>query len=686
MIRSVSSSSMPSGRIESQPSPQEASVDEHSSDAKQSCLDAILKCYGNRGIGQFYHPGGAEKAADSLVAAERVMLLTGFNVAEGMPETDGPGGTAALANALNELGKIVILVTDGTNRPVLEAALNVLNPELATFAKFVRFSAVHETGVDSEAKRLLERETPDAVVAIEVPARNSLGIRRNMRGENINAFNQPLDGLLLEARKANITTIGVGDGGNEAGMGSLIGIPKAADGSEMKSAVCAQYPVTAWNSNFGAEAVAAVLLAKHGQLEKLHTPQQEGAMIEAMLKAGAVDGVTRKSVAGAKSDKGDMNTGVDGFSPNVHEAMIELLKNVVAGMELGVIGKCTPRSDAPFLIGSYDSSNGGLIAAKNLAGFIAARSRHTARFVIVTDHGNAPYGEKSRGELIALVGKGLHTMRAIGVDIVAMACNTACTAFPDAQLPSSDGIPDIPVLDLIEVTAEAMAKHGGSKPVILGTFATTATGPGSSNRYDDEIKLKSNGAKSLPLDRRIAAPEWADMINRLDHLNDKPEVIEKVKKTVEKYVKKIPVDATSVWLCCTHYPALKSHIEAALRKDNRSIEVIDPMEYQADKIVQSLNNIKDADRSMRHVSTDPIVVTTGNFTEVESAAKKLLGNERTIVLKSEFGQDFSFELLRGQIFLPEKITSARNAPIDEALPAKRYRGEPSRAADYRRVN
>ncbi|MBB5390538.1 MULTISPECIES: glutamate cyclase domain-containing protein [unclassified Herbaspirillum] len=650
-----------------------SSGDDHA-ESKKSNLDALLQCYNNRDLGKFFHPGGAEDAAKSLESAKKVMLLTGFNVAEGMPETDGPGGTAALAHALNELGTVVTFVTDRENRNVLKAALNVLNPKLAEYAKFKSLPIKSASDISSIAGQLLRDEMPDSVVAIEVPSRNSDGVQRNMRGDDISSFNSSLDEILLQANKLKITTIGVGDGGNEAGMGGLHGIPKAIDGSEMKAAVPARYPVTAWNSNFGAEAIAAVLLARHGQLEKLHTPEQEVAMINAMLDAGAVDGITRSRIAGEPSVDGKAHTGVDGFAPGVHHAMVTLLKSVVDNMHRGFISRSIPQNAAPFLIAAFDSSNGGLIAAKNLAAFISVRSQQTARFVIVVDHGNAVYGDKSRDTLVSLVGNGLKTANAVGVDVIAMACNTACTAFPEAK----EGVNNR-ILDLIEVTAQAMVNHGGDKPAIIATPAVVAPGTNGLNKYEEALKQASDKKMSLPPEFRIGATEWASMINKLDHLSTEPEVTEKLQESVEKYVRKIPDDATSLWLCCTHYPALKPHIEAALRKLGRSLDVIDPMEYQAEKIMELMSSKKEKDLSTRLPSTKPIVITTGNFIEVGNMARELLGMNDVIVMESKFGDDFSVELVKDEIFLAERNSVTQDRNLAGFHAAKRFRRMPSPA-------
>lgn len=67
--------------------------------------------------------GGVEAAARVLHDRQNVMLITGFSVAAGMPETDGPPGTALLGRILRQSGKQVTYVVDEANAPVLRATL-----------------------------------------------------------------------------------------------------------------------------------------------------------------------------------------------------------------------------------------------------------------------------------------------------------------------------------------------------------------------------------------------------------------------------------------------------------------------------------------------------------------------------------------------------------------------------------
>lgn len=619
-------------------------------------LDRLLTANDLRDVSRFHVEGGALDAAKALEHADQVMILTGFSVdhtdptnpaSPGLPETDGPPGAAALAHALWELGKVVTFVTDKANEPVLRAAVKALNPEAERYARFDIMDASHSGHAASkQADALLDKHRPDAVVAIELPSRNENGDRLNMRGKNINGFNAPVDQLLINAGKRDdITTVGVGDGGNEAGMGGLDGIPKALDGATMAAAVPADHPVTAWNSNLGATAIGAVMLQRAGKLDKLLTGEQQDNAIRATIEAGAVDGVTRGREVNQPTADGRNYTGVDGHSLDVHRGMLELLRTNVAQLpQGGIVAKHSPDHDKPFLVGLFDSGNGGLIAARNVAKFLQYRSASKSRFVIVTDHGAGAYGGKDSEELVSLVGKGLKTGQEVGVDVIAMACNTACTAFPEAL----DGV-YVPVIDLIETTAAEIPRHGGERPAMLAT-QKTAESPDYRTKIAQYARAGDDQSKRnvrLRDGYAIGAPGWAELVNDLDHLSEDPEVSRRVDAAVAQYVDKVPQDATSLWLCCTHYPALKERIEKRLEERGMGhVPVIDPMEYQADKVIQFLDEEAIVDRHDRLATLSPVVLTTSTESgAVEQSAQKLLNREDAQVVHTQFGEGHTIELV-----------------------------------------
>jgi Domain of unknown function (DUF4392) len=264
---------------------------------------------GGRGIARFFVAGAAAQAARALRRAKRVVLTTGFSVGPGMPETDGPPGTAALGRALRLLGAEVTYVTDAAALPPLQAALGTLGEP----TPIVTFHAAG--GAALTARRLLAEHAPTHLVSVERPGRTGTGDYLSMRGESVREWNAPLDALFLEASR-RVITVGVGDGGNEIGMGALWA-RLARAGPRIKkvaSVVSVRYPVVAGVSNWGAYGIV-VELSRLARRPLLHTGDEERRMIEACVKAGAVDGITRKHEAT-----------VDALPVEAHVGMVELLR------------------------------------------------------------------------------------------------------------------------------------------------------------------------------------------------------------------------------------------------------------------------------------------------------------------------------------------------------------------------
>jgi len=259
---------------------------------------------GGRGIAAFFQPGGALRAARALTTARTVLIVTGFIVADGMPETDGPPGAAVLGRALRRRGARVRYTSDPATLPSLTAALEALGepPEVFAYPDTVGAGAA-----------VLARERPTHLVAIERPGRGRGGDYLNARGVSVKDWNRPIDELFLGRRRP--VTVGVGDGGNEIGMGRLRA-RLAREGrlmARIASVVSVDHLVVAGVSNWGAYGIVAHLARLTGQ-SLLHTPGEERALIEACVAAGAVDGITRRR-----------ERTVDGMDADTHAAVVALL-------------------------------------------------------------------------------------------------------------------------------------------------------------------------------------------------------------------------------------------------------------------------------------------------------------------------------------------------------------------------
>lgn len=254
---------------------------------------------GGRGLTRYLVPGAALAAARALRRARRVLLVTGFCVPPGVPETDGPPGTAVLGRALRALGAEVRYLTERSVRDPLAAALEAIGEPTEI--------EVWPDGDRDSARR------PTHLVAVERPGRARTGDYLSARGESIAAWNAPLDTFFLEASGA--VTVGVGDGGNEIGMGNLR--PRLARHdpglARIASVVRVHHLVVAGTSNWGTYGVVAALSRLTGR-PLLHNAEDERRLIQACAKAGAVDGITRRP-----------EPTVDGLPLEVHAGFVALM-------------------------------------------------------------------------------------------------------------------------------------------------------------------------------------------------------------------------------------------------------------------------------------------------------------------------------------------------------------------------
>lgn len=256
-------------------------------------------------------------AAKYIEGAGRVFVVTGFPVVlDGgrvFGETDGPLGAARLAYGLSLMGMDCCVVTDERYcRPMTEL-LNAL--DINAMIAIVR----KERKTTRTLKDLLDRYKPEAVVAIELPGRGQDDRYRNMNGADITQHTTPLDRLIDLARDRGIKTIGIGDGGNEAGMGWIMDAVKriVKNGDSIASKVKTDQLIVASTSNWGAYGLLTAL----GKLKNkplLCNNGTEERLFNVAFSSGLVDGRLRQ-----------LSRSVDGFSSeesaDIVRELIELL-------------------------------------------------------------------------------------------------------------------------------------------------------------------------------------------------------------------------------------------------------------------------------------------------------------------------------------------------------------------------
>jgi hypothetical protein len=305
-----------------------------------SLADPLLMSFQGRGIGSFLRQVGAgnlNTAVDTVVNASKLMLCTGFNVDRNLPETDGPVGVALLAYACCRAGKQVVVVADALNAHLVREALLIRDPACLKQIQIETVEVQMPAGLGA-LRAMLDKHAVDVVIQTEVPGRTREGKYLNMRGIPIGDFNAPLDELLNLANERLLGTIGVGDGGNEAGMGGLTGVPPALNGLEMQAVIPASHQVIAWNSNLGAIALGEFVLASADKGTSCK-PETFRAIVRKLFKEGAVDGVTRLAIMDERIENPAYprhynHTCVDGASSAIHIGNLLQLQDIAHNVPL----------------------------------------------------------------------------------------------------------------------------------------------------------------------------------------------------------------------------------------------------------------------------------------------------------------------------------------------------------------
>jgi len=278
-----------------------------------SIEDLILQ-HDRRGIGAlkpFLPPGFCTQAArflqEHVTHGGAVLICTGFYIpGPNQPETDGPPGAIAIGRAVAALGGRPVYVTDRHALPLLaqerEGNATVLEFPIAGDRESIHF-----------ALRLVETVRPSLLVSVERPGLTAAGRYLTMRGVDITSFTARLDALFAEV--LSLPSVGIGDGGNEIGMGNLAEhIPSIPTLPPEPTVTRVSSLVIAGVSNWGAYGLLAGLSRETGRDLLPGSEEQEG-LVRGMVAAGAVDGVT-----------GRREPTVDSFSLEENLVVLEALR------------------------------------------------------------------------------------------------------------------------------------------------------------------------------------------------------------------------------------------------------------------------------------------------------------------------------------------------------------------------
>lgn len=291
----------------------------------------------------------AKKLTDAVKSGSVVLIATGAAcrppISPEIGEIDGPTGAVALGRSLEKAFNTVpvFLCEPQLLTPMkacvvaggfyTEVSIEKAIENSTTYMERVKVAPVASFPIEKDeakraAKSLLNKYPVTAVVVVEKGGMNKMGVIHNSRGFDRTPYISKIDYLIREAKNQGIVTIGIGDGGNEVGMGLIAeGIRK-----ELRYGSKCQCPcnggivpeeatdvlVTSSVSNWGGHAITAALALLHKNIDIVHKASVETRMLMACSLAGLID-----------AGSGYTDPAADGITDQGHSSFLNLLLEVV---------------------------------------------------------------------------------------------------------------------------------------------------------------------------------------------------------------------------------------------------------------------------------------------------------------------------------------------------------------------
>mmetsp|Transcript_33610 Transcript_33610/g.45432 ORF Transcript_33610/g.45432 Transcript_33610/m.45432 type:complete len:325 (-) Transcript_33610:11-985(-) len=284
---------------------------------------AVSRDEGGRGIRCLVQHGDMLSAAIDISTARSVAIVTGFPclIENDVPqETDGPLGAMAVARTVAALGHRALLLTDEINGPPMEACLSCIaadargrGDDLCKRITLETFKGGAAWGQDQDRRLDAIAGEVDHVLFIERTGPAQDGTYRTASKKDMTHMVAPLERLAHLCAARGVRSTGIGDGGNEVGMGKVFSQVhlNIKNGPEIGCVTRTSHLIVASVSNWGGYALSAALAVlaggeegrekdrKGGSHKMMMTglivsDDQEEALCRALVEAGVADGLTGK--------------------------------------------------------------------------------------------------------------------------------------------------------------------------------------------------------------------------------------------------------------------------------------------------------------------------------------------------------------------------------------------------------
>ena len=248
-------------------------------------------------------------------------------------------------------------------------------------------------------------------------------------------------------------------------------------------------------------------------------------------------------------------------------------------------------------IGFFDSGVGGLTIWKEVVEELPFENT-----IYIADSINAPYGEKSKDEIISLSIKNTKTLISKGAKLVVVACNTATTQAID-ELREIFDIPFIGIEPAVKPAAEK------SKSKYIGVLATQGTI--ESEHFNRTKNIYAN-------DVNVITQVGEGLVKGIENGGLHSSILRDILKEHLKTLTSFPIDY--LVLGCTHYPLLRPIIENII---DPKIQIVDSgraLALQTKKVLIQNKLQLNENPVVKHV-----LMSTGNVDILKSIAQQELG-------------------------------------------------------------
>ena len=318
------------------------------------------------------HAGGptsmnaAKKLVKTLSCGDVVYILTGFVLRPfNKAEMDGIVSSMLLCRALEKaFGAKPVVVCPEDNRAAVENMSKLIGLRLfedigtikdTPSSMGVVYFTKDEEKASAQSEELISKLIPKAVIAVECPGANSLGVYHNAVGLEVTKLEAKTDILFEKLQELGILNIAIGDLGNEIGMGSVlkdiiedvpyIGRGKCSCGCNggIAARTCADNVITATVSDWGCYAMIAAMAFLLERIDVMHTSEFEKEAIICASKSGMIDMY------------GEQIPAVDGFGLEINLPIVALMRELVVST-LSLKEKCKTWFEKTLELGCFERS------------------------------------------------------------------------------------------------------------------------------------------------------------------------------------------------------------------------------------------------------------------------------------------------------------------------------------------